>query len=96
MDEPELSDFGLSPRHFRLDGHHLLIELAPAECPNGHPLGGDHGLAGNHPCVSCTGSSHRIWLCRECPAGWIWPACVKAPTYIEWAGVDEPDAAPQS
>jgi len=88
MERPELSDFGLSPRHFRLGPHRELIELSPAMCPRGHPLGADHCLAGNHPCVSCTGTSHRIWLCRECDAGWIWPACAKKPQWPEWPGVD--------
>lgn len=45
-----------------------LIELSPSECPNGHQLGPNLVLMGNHPCISCTGSSHRIWICRECDA----------------------------
>ena len=50
-------------------------------------MGENTVLIGNHPCVKCTGSSHRTWRCRECDACWIWPACTDRPGWPEWAGI---------
>jgi hypothetical protein len=79
-------DFGLSQRHYRVDGQRM-VEAMPGRCPAGHPMGENTVLIGNHPCVKCTGSSHRTWRCRECDACWIWPACVDRPDWPEWAGM---------
>jgi|GEM_PF-3288662 len=79
-------DFGLSDRHYRIQGHEL-IEAMPDRCPAGHALGKNNILLSNHPCTGCTGSSHRTWRCRECDACWIWPACADRP---DWPGVDTP------
>ena len=81
-------DFGLSDRHYRIRGHQLS-EMMPDRCPAGHPLGKETVLVSNHPCVMCTGSSHRTWRCRQCDACWIWPACVDRPDWPEWSGTDE-------
>jgi hypothetical protein len=78
-------DWGLSEQHYRIRGRELA-EAMPDRCPSGHPLGRDTVLIGNHPCVKCTGSSHRTWRCRLCDACWIWPACVDRPGWPEWAG----------
>jgi hypothetical protein len=82
--EPE--QFGLSADHYRISGMRMT-ETAPPRCPRGHPLGRDTVLIGNHPCVKCTGSSHRTWRCRECDACWIWPRCRDRPDLPEWTGV---------
>jgi hypothetical protein len=58
-------DWGLSEQHYRIRGRELA-EAMPDRCPSGHPLGRDTVLIGNHPCVKCTGSSHRTWRCRLC------------------------------
>ncbi len=79
--------FNLSARHYRIEGHNL-IEACPPRCPQGHPLGRDTVLIGNHPCVQCTGSGHRTWRCRTCDACWIWPACVDRPDWPEWPGIE--------
>ncbi len=84
-------DFGLSARHYRVQGQQLA-EAMPARCPNGHPLGTDTVLIGNHPCVACTGTGHRTWRCRECDACWIWPACVHRPQWPEWPGLGTDDS----
>lgn len=46
----------------------------PDACPNGHPLGPDRVLAGNRPCIQRAGTSHRIWMCKQCYACWVWSA----------------------
>lgn len=86
------ADFGLSPRHFRIRGRHEMVELTPSLCPNGHRFENGSYLTGNSPCVACTGSSHRIWLCQSvrCSAGWIWPACKDRADLPEWDGITPP------
>jgi hypothetical protein len=90
------NDWVLTPEGFGLSGQHYdvsdrrLAERAPTLCPAGHPLGKDTVLIGNHPCVKCTGSSHRTWRCRRCDACWIWPACTDRPDWPEWSGIDGP------
>lgn len=80
-------DFGLSPNHYRIVDQ-TLIEKWPTICPNQHPLGRQNCLVGNHPCVTCTGSSHRTWQCVFCDACWIWPACRDRPEWPVWTGDD--------
>jgi len=84
-------DFGLSDRHYRIQGHQLS-EAMPDRCPAGHILGKNSILLSNHPCTSCTGSSHRTWRCRACDACWIWPACTDRPEWPEWPGICMPPA----
>ena len=69
-----------------------MVELTPSCCPNGHRFENSSYLTGNSPCVTCTGSSHRTWLCQSvrCSAGWIWPACKDRPDLPEWDGVTPP------
>ena len=57
-------DWGLSRQHYRMRGRELA-EVMPDRCPAGHLLGRDTVLIGNHPCVKCTGFSHRTWRCRK-------------------------------
>lgn len=85
------NDFGLSDWHYRIQGQQLS-EAMPNRCPSGHLLGKNTVLIGNHPCVNCTGSSHRTWRCRECDACWIWPACADRPEWPEWPGINAPQA----
>src|SRR4029077_1957045 len=85
---PTPEDFGLSEQHYRIKDH-PQPESTPGRGPAGHPLGSDTVLLGNHPCVKCTGFSHRTWRCRECDACWIWPACADPPERPGWAR-DEP------
>src|SRR6478609_10831889 len=80
-------DFELSERHYRIQGHEPF-EAMPAHCPTGHVLENKNILLGNHPCTSCTGSSHRTWRCSECDVCWIWPACADRPGWPEWPGVN--------
>lgn len=82
---PDWERYRLDPRYYLPTGRAAVTERAPPTCPNGHPLGPDRVLVGNHPCVKCTGSSHRTWRCRECDACWIWPACIDKPDWPEWA-----------
>jgi len=70
--------------HHRLDGVRL-VELTPAFCPSGHPLGPHTVLVGTHPCL-CAGLVHRIWRCVRCDRVLTWPACVDHRDWVAWSG----------
>lgn len=42
-----------------------VVELPPAECPNGHPLRFPNMLVRHQPCHCITGG-HRVYECVEC------------------------------
>lgn len=53
-------------RHRAIDAGGRLLELAPAACPAGHPLG--RGLTGWRPCLCRKNeghTGHRTWACQQ-------------------------------
>ncbi|WP_420116538.1 hypothetical protein [Micromonospora sp.] len=84
-------------RRYRIDASHYrfgpageLVEHAPSQCPQGHPLGGDQVLVGNIPCMCLSQThgqrAHRSWRCRRCDREWIWPGCTAQPDLPTWDG----------
>jgi hypothetical protein len=53
-----------------------VVEVAPAECPNGHPFGPNRVVVGWLPCqcVEDGRGGHRTYYCRECGVTMYEPA----------------------
>ncbi len=57
-----------------------LVEIAPEQCPNGHPFGPNRVLVGWSP-GACPGTAggrggHRTYSCRACGATIYRPECL--------------------
>lgn len=73
-----------SMKYYRAQGLGV-VELAPARCSSGHPLGADQVLVGSLPCL-CAGLVHRTWTCVRCTEVLVWPACEQRPGWTPWQG----------